>query len=778
MAVSRADIGGVSADGDVDGIWTRLGKRFVRRRESVVHHSLWWHIAHWFGHGRWIGIIVLLALGVLRGVDPLPVEALRNRTFDVYQQIQPRAFPDPMLTVIVDLDEESLAELGQWPWPRTLVAQMLENLMKMDAAVVGFDILFSEKDRMSPAEFAASSPQLDEETRAKLSKLTSNDVVFARVLKKSRAVLGQSGYHEVVIGATTRKLKKAPFARKGPDPRPFIPTLQSMIRPVEDLEKATQGLGMITVSPDSDGVVRRVPMMVAVNKSVFPALSLEMLRVGLGNRPFFAVSNQDGVQEVILTKQFRIPTDKNGNTWVYFTAVDPEKRYVSAKDVVSGKIDKERIAGKLVLIGTSATGLKDIRNTPIDPALPGVEVHANILETIVSKTYLRRPADSLGKELSIALVAGLLMIVFVPLIGAGLTLGLVVVIVGGVTGYSWLQFANNHTLFDATYPGLSTLLLYSLLTYTSYAETAKERKQVKGAFGQYLSPALLEQLADDPARLQLGGEMKEMTIMFSDIRGFTTISEQFKTDPQGLTKLINRFLTPMTDMIMQRKGTIDKYMGDCIMAFWNAPMEDEDHARHACESALAMFDALEGINDDVRREAEEDGRKYFPLNVGIGVNSGEVVVGNMGSDQRFDYSVLGDAVNLSARLEGQSKNYGVGIVVGEDTVQRVPDDFAFIELDLIAVKGKVEAVRIFTLLGAHEIVSDPDYQTFRAKHEAMIDAYRSQQWADATELANACRTLEKYGLSELYDLYDGRLDEYLTDPPPPDWDGVYVATSK
>ena len=214
MTVSRADVSDGPIADDVESIWTRLTKRFVRRRESAVHHTLWWHIVHWFGHGRWIGIIVLLALGVLRGVDPLPVEALRNRTFDVYQQIQPRAFPDPMQTVIVDLDEESLTELGQWPWPRTLVAKMLENLMKMGAAVVGFDVLFSEKNRMSPAEFAASNPLLDDETRSKLTKLTSNDVIFANVLKRSRAVLGQSGYHEVVTGATTRKLKKAPFAQE------------------------------------------------------------------------------------------------------------------------------------------------------------------------------------------------------------------------------------------------------------------------------------------------------------------------------------------------------------------------------------------------------------------------------------------------------------------------------------------------------------------------------------------------------------------------------------
>jgi len=319
-----------------------------------------------------------------------------------------------------------------------------------------------------------------------------------------------------------------------------------------------------------------------------------------------------------------------------------------------------------------------------------------------------------------------------------------------------------------------------VLTFSSYSRTAAERRQVRGAFSQYLSPALVEQLADDPDRLQLGGEMRSMTFLFCDIRGFTAISETFKTDPQGLTKLINKFLTPMTDIIMERQGTIDKYMGDCIMAFWNAPLDDPAHYRHACESALAMFEFLPKLNNQIEEEAKAENRQFHPIRIGIGINTGECVVGNMGSEKRFDYSVLGDAVNLASRLEGQSKNYGVNIVIGEETQADVPD-FATIELDLIAVKGKEEAVRIYALLGDATMKADPAYQALIEKHDNMLKIYRSQKWDDAEAMLPECNeAAHKAGvdLSVLYELYSERMALYKWDPPPKEWDGVFVATSK
>jgi adenylate cyclase len=362
-------------------------------------------------------------------------------------------------------------------------------------------------------------------------------------------------------------------------------------------------------------------------------------------------------------------------------------------------------------------------------------------------------------------------------------------LIGGLIGASWYSYTDSLILIDVTYPAISTFALYSILTYASYSRTASEKRQVRGAFGRYLSPALVEQLADDPSRLVLGGEMRTMTLLFCDIRGFTTISEAFKDDPPGLTQLINKFLTPMTDLILERNGTIDKYMGDCIMAFWNAPLDDPEHAKNGCDSALAMFEGLVILNETLKAEAQAENRPHHPIRVGIGLNSGDCVVGNLGSSQRFDYSVLGDSVNLAARLEGQSKNYGTGIVIGEQTRAAAPG-FATLELDLIAVKGKTEAVHIFALLGGEELGRDLEFQTLASRNDDMLAAYRSQKWTEATALVSECRTLAKEavnglggvdglgGLDELYGLYDERITRYQADPPPADWDGVFVATSK
>jgi len=735
----------------------------------------------WFGGARGVGFIVLLALCVVRPLDPLPVEALRLKTFDMYQRVVPRETPAnlPRQVVVLDVDEESLAAVGQWPWPRTYLAQMVQNLMAMGAAVVGFDVFFVEPDRMSPGAFAQSVGGLDDELKQRLESMPSNDEVFAQVLKQSRVVLGQTAYQEEITGAEELP-KTTPLAFIGGDPKPHLWLYKAAVGNTKLLADSAPGRGMVTINPDPDSVVRRVPAILRVNDKIYPTLTFEMLRVATGQTTYAIRMNRDGIQNVVV-QRIKIPTDKNGQLYVYFRKHHLNKAdgmYISAKDVLFGTVDPKLIQGRLVLVGTSAAGLLDIRNSPVDDNIPGVEVHANMLENILQQQLLQRPSDALGMELVTALLAGLIMIVLVPMLGAAWTAALAVIMIAGAFGVSWYMFSENLTLIDATYPAGSAFILYTLLTYTNYAKTAAERKQVRGAFSQYLSPALVEQLADDPDRLSLGGEMKDMTLLFADIRGFTTISEQFKSDPEGLTRLINRFLTPMTDMILARQGTIDKYMGDCIMAFWNAPLDDPNHARHACQSALAMFTELEDLNAEIKAEREEAGEMFFPLNIGIGLNSGECCVGNMGSVQRFDYSVLGDAVNLAARLEGQSKNYGVGIVIGEET-QTAAEGFASLELDLIAVKGKVEAVQIFALLGDEAVKESAEFKALEEKHEQMISSYRGQKWQEVKSLLAECRELQNgIDLSVLYDLYDERIDLYLEAPPPANWDGVFVATSK
>ena len=348
--------------------------------------------------------------------------------------------------------------------------------------------------------------------------------------------------------------------------------------------------------------------------------------------------------------------------------------------------------------------------------------------------------------------------------------------IGAAITASWLAFTEYRLLVDPVFPALVVLLVYLAGSLINYLRSEIERNQVRGAFSRYMSPALVEELARNPDKLVLGGEMKDMTLLFADMRGFTAISEQFKGDPTGLMSLINRFLTPMSDLILDRSGTIDKYMGYCIKAFWNAPLNDTEHGRHACASALAMFGALDALNAEIKTERETAGELYRPINIGIGLNSGECCVGNMGSEKRFDYSLLGDTVNLAARLEGQSKTYGVGIVIGETTRAEAPK-YACLELDLIKVKGKDEAVRIYTLLGDAAYLEGAEFGALAERHAAMLEAYRGQNWARARECLAECRTLDG-ALDKFYDLYAERLDVFEADPPGADWDGVFVATSK
>src|ERR1700716_4331825 len=397
-------------------------------------------------------------------------------------------------------------------------------------------------------------------------------------------------------------------------------------------------------------------MIMQAQGTIMPSLSFEMLRVVTGTDTIFIKTDVAAIKSLGV-KGFQIPTDLNGQLWVHFAHHDASI-VVSALDLLEGRAPPEKIRGKLALIGTSAAGLNDIKTTPVDPAMPGVEIHAQVLESALTRAVLAQPYYGPALEFFAALLLGLLVIAFAPMFGP-----ITLVAVGGLfatllVGTSWYFYTQHRLLIDFTYPLLSTTAIYLTLIFTSFVREQKQRRQIRSAFGQYLSPALIEQLALSPERLVLGGEEREMTIMFSDVRGFTTISESFKSDPQGLTALMNRFLTPLTNAILARKGTIDKYMGDAIMAFWNAPLDDKEHELNACEAALDMLERIDALNKIREVEAQESGITFIPINVGVGLNTGSCVVGNMGSDLRFDYSVLGDSVNLASRLEGQTKEYG------------------------------------------------------------------------------------------------------------------------
>jgi adenylate cyclase len=664
-------------------------------------------------------------------------------------------------------------------------------------AVVGFDIVFAELDRTSPGLLASTRDDLPESVRTSLSNTPPNEAIMGEAMSTIRTVMGQASTQSAQALAPSEfaywtSFKGAKGTKDIEDPNKELlnrayqfPTLVYN-RP--ELEQFASGLGVFAIGEEVDGVVRRVPLVMRFGDVIKPALSTEMIRVGYAGNSIFAKVDLGGISEVILqTKQgpFPIPTDGQGRIWVYYAHPDvfntPDnsgRMYISASDIMAKRVPPERMAGRLALVGTSAVGLLDIRATPIQPRLPGVEVHANILENVLSQTFVRYPETMQVTEFIAMAVVGLLLIFFIPRVGPVVTLVGLTVAIGGFAGASWFLFSDQRLLLDATYPTGLSLAIYGVLAFANYARDAAEKRQVRGAFAQYLSPDLVEQLAADPDKLKLGGETKRMTLLFCDVRGFTTISEQYKADPQGLTVLINRLLTPLTDDILKRRGTIDKYMGDCIMAFWNAPLDVPNQERMASEAAIAMFQSLIVLNEERKREALEENKTFLPLNIGIGINSGDCVVGNMGSAQRFDYSVLGDAVNLAARLEGQSKSYGVGIVIGEETALAIDGHFPLAELDLIAVKGKTEAVRIFTILGGPEILQDPDYNSVVAQHAEMLRAYRAQEWNNAADTMNMLKGRLSGVLDGFYDIYMARLEEYRENPPPADWDGVYVATSK
>ena len=728
------------------------------------------------GLARAVCILLLFALVPLRLADPRPLQELRVRTFDFFQVLRPRP-QEIRPVVIVDIDEASLKAIGQWPWPRTTIADLITQITQLGAVAIGFDIIFPEPDRMSPAIAERSFRGIDAETRAKLDHLPSNDDALAEAIKHSRVVVGQAGAATPEVKTAADAALQTGFAVRGPDPRPYLVTFAGLLRNVPAIEQAAAGRGLFSIDPESDGIIRRVPVIMTAQGSVVPSLSTELLRVVTGSSAILVRVDQAGV-EAVAVPGLEVPTDRNGQFWVHFNHHDPE-RYVSAKDVLQGNVPPDRLAGKLVLIGTSAIGLLDLKTTPIDAAIPGVEVHAQILESVLSKSSLVNPNYAIGAELAIAVLFGLAIIVAAPMLPASIVIVLGGCLIAGLIGLSLYLFVEHNLLIDFTYPLISSWLIYLVLTFVNYFREQKQRRQIRSAFGYYLSPHMVEQLARSPEKLVLGGEERRMTILFSDVRGFTTISEHYKDDPQGLTRLMNRFLTPLTNAIIERKGTIDKYIGDAIMAFWNAPVDDNEQEANACEAALEMLSRAETLNGELKREAETNGGVYMPLRIGIGLNTGPCVVGNMGSDFRFNYSVLGDTVNLASRLEGRTKDYRIPIVIGSRTAEGATKRFAVMEIDLIMVKGKKQPEAVFTVLGRSEVEADPRCQELRDANAQMLRRFRNQQWDDAIDLISHCRKFANgFDLSGLYDMYEERIELYRAQPPGSGWDGVYEAETK
>lgn len=742
--------------------------------------------------------LVILATGLFaRYEDYWWIEMIRLRAFDTYNKLHPRQPQPNSPVVIVDIDEKSLAEIGQWPWSRIQIAELLRKMAEYKMALAGFDVLFAEEDRTSPTLLADQLQSGDWELISKLKQMPNNETVMADAMQTISTVLGQAVDKSLMLNEKELPKEAAKTSVLGflgkagvidVNPNRYLFRQPALLYNLPVLEAKADGLGIFSVEDEIDGVVRRVPLVLNVNGIVKPTLALEMLRVAFGGNSIFTVVDIGGIDRVGLqTPQgnFPIPVDGRGRVWINYAKPDifnsknnEGRLYVSASDIMKNLVPKERLMGRIGLIGTSSVGLVDIRATAVSARQPGVEVHANLIENILERNHFDYPYTMTVIELIASFFVGCLLIVLLPLVRPFVTLITWLTSVAMLVGASLYLFTYKLLFLDITFGIGITSVIYAVMAYSNYARDAAEKRQVKTAFSQYLSPALVRQLADHPELLKLGGETKRMTLLFCDVRGFTTISESFKSDPQGLTRLINRLLTPLTNEILTRQGTIDKYMGDCIMAFWNAPLTDDEQELHAVQAALAMFDALDRLNSEREKEAEAANQLFIPLKVGIGINSGDVVVGNMGSDQRFDYSVLGDAVNLASRLEGQSKSYGVGVVLGESTAESLVNKFPLLELDKIAVKGKSEAVRIFTVVGSENVRANPDYRALFISHNEFLAAYRAQDWDKAKQAMQKGQNLLNGVMHDYYAIFAERIEEFLESPLPKDWDGVYIAKSK
>ena len=735
-----------------------------------------------------LALVIVTALLLLLLFSGSPwLRILETESFDLRFRLRGPQAPGPELALVM-VDDRSLDALGRWPLSRRLFAQAVQRLDKAGARLIVFDLLFAEPERPADAHLQEAArqavaelpPTQSPELRSALSKIAGDDPdgELAAAIRASGKVLLPLAFN--FTGAEKPAppwLAASDYQRLDDSPIPPIFPLQpkSAVVPLAPLAEASAGVGHASIAFDEDGAPRYDYLALPYDGDFVPSMPVRVaatyLRVPWAEVGL-ALGNGVSIGDLSIATDpaMRLPVNYRGPRGTFPT--------YSFMDLVQGAVPDEALKGRIVLIGASFIGLADsyagpFGNTPI----PGTERMASIIDSILRRDFIHEqpppwPTIVLGLAMLLGLMTG---------VGVAMLPTRIAAIAGFAPIAVWCagaQAAFMHGLWvPVANPAIALIVTTLGVLLFRYAVTDSQRRVIQGAFRHYLAPDLVNALADNPGRLKLGGDTRMLTIMFSDIRGFTSISETFKTDPQGLSRLINRgFLSPMTKIVMGERGTIDKYMGDCIMAFWNAPLDTPDHAGRACATALAMLRELDVINARLEAEAAADNRRFIPIHIGIGVNTGECVVGNMGSDERFAYTAFGDAVNLASRLEGQSKTYHVPLVIGEATRAAAPG-WAALELDLIAVKGKQDAVHIYTLLGDPELARSPEFQRLAEDHAAMLAFYRAQDWPAAQAALDRCRERAPQ-LADFYDEYDERIAHFAADPPGADWNGVFVAETK
>ena len=710
------------------------------------------------------------------------IDQMENLAYDRHLEFNmPNTVDDSV--VIVDIDEVSLTAEGRWPWPRDKLARLVERLFEdYDIRIVGFDIVFAEPDESSGLKvlerLATEELQGNQDFTNRLDVIRPQldyDGIFAETIQKYPVVLG----YYFGIGAS-----KLDTPRTGTLPEPLFDksvfqgknvqflTATGYGANIKSLQASALGAGHFTQQPDRDGVVRRVPMLVRLDDGYYPSLSLEVARRTLERdvvpgfeAPLFDTRGYPGLEWLMLG-DIGVPVDRFVKTLVPYRGGKGSFPYVSATQVLHGVADKAVLKDRVVLIGTSAPGLLDLRATPMEEAYPGVEVHANLIAGILGGRLLQFPEYTIGAEVLMLLVVGIGMILAGSLLSPLYTTLFTLAGILLYLAFNHLIWVGGNIVLPVASGVMMVVTMFVLhMSYGYFVET-RGKRQITGLFGQYVPPELVDEMAKAPTQYSLAAESRELTVMFSDVRDFTTLSEGLS--PTDLADLMNQFLTPMTAIIHHSRGTIDKYMGDAIMAFWGAPLNDPDHPRHALEAALGLVAGLQDINRGFRA------RGWPEVRIGVGVNTGPMSVGNMGSAFRMAYTVMGDAVNLASRLEGLTKTYGVSLICSESTREAAPE-FAYRELDRVIVKGKAKPVAIYEPLGRLEDI-DPKWKKELKLFTDTMRLYRAQQW-DMAELnfVNLQRSSSSPGV---YKMYASRVAHFRKQPPPADWDGVFEHKTK
>lgn len=712
------------------------------------------------------------------------ISRLENILYDTRVLLTMPGNVDPSI-VIVDIDEKSLAEIGRWPWGRDRLAKLTEELFDYyHVSLIGFDIFFREPDQSSGLRILEQLAKTEfadiPEYHTRLEELKSTldfDQLFINSLKKGPVVLSFNFFTaEEQVGALRSGKLPDPAITKDEigNKSIFAPDAIGYGSNIPDIQDAGVAAGHAMPSVDEDGLIRRVPMLVQYEGDYYEAFSLAMTRSLLGidkvtpvylDQTSFTETGYPDLEELKLG-HLSIPIDGSVQALVPFLGRKYSFPYISAVDVIKGRADRNILEGAIVIVGTSSKGLVDLRPTPVGKQYPGVEVHANMIAGILNQSIKKRPAFTLGAEFLQLLLTGIVLAVLLPLLSPIMATSatLFVLVISILVNYAFWEFANLVLPLASLVVMLAVIFLLNM-SYGFFIER-RGKGQLSTLFGQYVPPELVDEMNIDPTTYTQQAQSREMTVFFTDVRNFTSISEGLS--PDELSDLMDEYLSPMTKLIHENLGTIDKYMGDAIMAFWGAPLDDPDHARHALITGLAMLERLNAIREEFKE------RGWPEIRIGIGINTGEMSVGDMGSQFRMAYTVLGDAVNLGSRLEGLTKSYGVEIIVSESTKAAV-DDFVYRKLDIVKVKGKDQPIAIYEPLAQVSEVSDDELKEL-VLHEQAIKNYLDQDWDVSESQFRNLLTLSPE--MKLYQLYIDRIAEFRLNPPADDWDGVYTHTTK